>query len=313
MDPATGAIIGAGINAGSNVLGNILNWFSGQSANSENRELMREQNQWSLQMWQRNNEYNSPQAQMARLRAAGINPALAYSNGMDNTSSAVAETADAPTMKPFQAVPFQVDPSVFGQAEVQKAQADLFRAQAADLLGETPEAKARIFEYGKRAAKMEQEITESEQRIAESAAKIKLMDEQAKHEEAKRLNIRFEQSMKSQEWVVMKKKLQAEIRKIDKETQLTDRQLKEMVETFVYRKTGLKLSNDLTQAQIDNAERMFEKLGVDMNKAIAETDLMNQQYNMNKPAENTMNDGVGNPLFEAIVLFFKLCSGLIHG
>lgn len=312
MDPGIGAVIGAGINAGSNVLGNILNWFSGQNANSENRELMREQNRWALQMWQRNNEYNSPQAQMARLRAAGINPALAYSNGMDNTSSAVAETADAPSMKPFQAVPFQIDPSIFGQAEVQKAQADLFRAQAADLLGETPEAKARIFKLGREAAKLESEALHVDQLVNESKSKVALMDEQAKHEEAKRLNIRFEQTMKSQEWVVMKKKLEAVIRNIDKNTQLTDRQLKEMVETFVYRKTGLKLSNDLTQSKIDYNEKLLEKLGVDMNKAVAETDLLTQQYDMNEPLQGTALEANDGGLYQAIYFLLKVVGSIFH-
>lgn len=312
MDPATGTIIGAGINAGSNVLGNVLNWFSNRNANEENREMMREQNQWALQMWQRNNEYNSPQAQMARLRAAGINPALAYANGMDNTSSAVAETADAPTMKPFQAVPFQMDPNAFGEAEVQKAQADLFRAQAADLLGETPEAKARIFRLGQEAAKLQSEALHVDQLVEESKAKVALMDEQAKHEEAKRLNIRFEQTMKSQEWVVMKKKLEAEIRNIDKNTQLTDRQLKEMVQTFVLRKTGLRLSNELTEAQIKNAEKLFEKLGVDMNKGIAETDLLAQQYDMNKPLQGTALEADDGGLYQAIYFLLKVVGSIFH-
>ena len=39
-------------------------------------EMMGQQNEWNLQQWQRENEYNTPAAQRARLEAAGLNAAL---------------------------------------------------------------------------------------------------------------------------------------------------------------------------------------------------------------------------------------------
>lgn len=45
------------------------------------KELMNKQYNAQLQMWNRQNEYNSPAAQMQRLREAGLNPALVYGNG----------------------------------------------------------------------------------------------------------------------------------------------------------------------------------------------------------------------------------------
>lgn len=39
-------------------------------------EMMGQQNEWNLQQWQRENEYNTPTAQRARLEAAGLNAAL---------------------------------------------------------------------------------------------------------------------------------------------------------------------------------------------------------------------------------------------
>lgn len=50
------------------------------------------QYQWSkdLEMWKMNNEYNSPQAQMQRLKEAGLNPALVYGKGaVGNTSGQI--------------------------------------------------------------------------------------------------------------------------------------------------------------------------------------------------------------------------------
>lgn len=39
------------------------------------------QQEWNYNMWQANNEYNTPAAYMARLKAAGVNPDLIYSGG----------------------------------------------------------------------------------------------------------------------------------------------------------------------------------------------------------------------------------------
>lgn len=46
------------------------------------------QNQWNLEQWNRENEYNTPSAQLARLKNAGLNPNLIYGNGSAVTTSA---------------------------------------------------------------------------------------------------------------------------------------------------------------------------------------------------------------------------------
>lgn len=43
----------------------------------------------ALANWNRQNEYNSPEAQMARLKKAGLNPNLVYGNGADHTAGAI--------------------------------------------------------------------------------------------------------------------------------------------------------------------------------------------------------------------------------
>ena len=49
-----------------------------QEENEKNRtynfNLAQLQNKWNLEQWNRENEYNSPAQQMARLKAAGLNP-----------------------------------------------------------------------------------------------------------------------------------------------------------------------------------------------------------------------------------------------
>lgn len=51
-------------------------------SNSQNVKLAREQREHDLRMWNLNNEYNAPAAQVRRLRDAGLNPGIAMMNGI---------------------------------------------------------------------------------------------------------------------------------------------------------------------------------------------------------------------------------------
>ena len=62
--------------------------------------LAQKQNQWNLEQWQRNNDYNTPSAVMSRLREAGVSPHMYYSKGnaLGGVSTASPEmTAGAPS------------------------------------------------------------------------------------------------------------------------------------------------------------------------------------------------------------------------
>lgn len=52
------------------------------------KELSKYQYDLNLEQWNRANEYNSPAAQMERLKAAGLNPNLVYGNGTDAAGKA---------------------------------------------------------------------------------------------------------------------------------------------------------------------------------------------------------------------------------
>lgn len=81
---------------------NGVNYVMNKQNNAENRELLHNQNLYNTQMWQMQQEYNTPENQMKRLKEAGINPALAYSNGVDNTASSAPVSSDSHAMRPFQ-------------------------------------------------------------------------------------------------------------------------------------------------------------------------------------------------------------------
>ena len=61
-------------------------------SNASNVKLAREQREHDLRMWNLNNEYNKPAAQVRRLRDAGLNPGLSMMNGLmsSGTSSQTA-------------------------------------------------------------------------------------------------------------------------------------------------------------------------------------------------------------------------------
>lgn len=88
MDP-----ISAGIVAG----GSLINGLLQGDQNKANRKWQSEENQkardYNTLMWEKNNAYNDPSAQMERLKKAGINPHLAYAQGgVMNTSSSPASS-----------------------------------------------------------------------------------------------------------------------------------------------------------------------------------------------------------------------------
>lgn len=116
-----------------------------QQENQKNREynlmLARTQNQWNLEQWQRENDYNSPTAQMARFRAAGLNPNLAYgqTNPAASSPSMTAGAASSPT--DMSAIGNKRN---FGQAmqemlglEMQKAQIEAIKAGTEKTKSET--------------------------------------------------------------------------------------------------------------------------------------------------------------------------------
>lgn len=65
-----------------------------------NNALQRRQAKFAFnqnkQMWDLQNQYNAPAAQMERLRAAGLNPLLAYGKGPQNTSQSLPRYQAAP-------------------------------------------------------------------------------------------------------------------------------------------------------------------------------------------------------------------------
>jgi hypothetical protein len=95
MDPLIGGSLISG-------LGSFVNSAIGMSAqrqaNIQNMQLAKYQNNWqtaendkawsrNVEMWNLQNAYNTPSAQMSRLRQAGLNPNLVYGSGVTGNNA----------------------------------------------------------------------------------------------------------------------------------------------------------------------------------------------------------------------------------
>lgn len=79
------SVISSGVQAGGSLGAEALNYYTSferdKRALKQNKELADYQYSKELDMWNRQNEYNSPASQMARYQEAGLNPNLIYGQG----------------------------------------------------------------------------------------------------------------------------------------------------------------------------------------------------------------------------------------
>lgn len=92
FDPIT--LVGGAVALGSSIASAIAAKRQQRRQNKLNQEMAKYQNTLNLEQWNRENEYNTPVAQMQRLKDAGVNPRIWWSNG--SNSSASSPTLSAP-------------------------------------------------------------------------------------------------------------------------------------------------------------------------------------------------------------------------
>lgn len=81
------AAVGAGFGALSDSISNIFGASSAKRQFKNQKELMRLQNQYNVENWNRENAYNTPSEQRKRLASAGVNPDLFYQNGASGVTA----------------------------------------------------------------------------------------------------------------------------------------------------------------------------------------------------------------------------------
>lgn len=116
-----------------------------------------------------NEQYNSPLAQMQRLKQAGLNPALMMSNGIDNTVTPSASMSSAPQASASEANPPQM------QNFMQQLPSQLL--QFAQLISQNALNKANIAKTDKEILKLDKDIELS----SEQTNKVKKETDQLKY------------------------------------------------------------------------------------------------------------------------------------
>ena len=133
ISPGLGTVIGgiggAAISAIGSFFGNKSNRKQSAEAFERESKFAREerlaQQQWIEQMYEKNNSYNSPAAQMQRLKEAGLNPDLMYSRGDVGNATAPEAPQQAATPR-YNVIPT----NTYGQTAQIAADAGLKAAQA---------------------------------------------------------------------------------------------------------------------------------------------------------------------------------------
>lgn len=124
-NPKKNSWIDAAISGGASLLGGILGKNSQSSANKTNllinrenqkwnEKMMDKQNAWNLAQWNRENDYNSASQQVARYRAAGLNPYLMMQNGSAGSASSVTSAAPGNAGMSNTVSPFDYSSAVAG-------------------------------------------------------------------------------------------------------------------------------------------------------------------------------------------------------
>lgn len=197
-----------------------------------NLELAKKQNAWNRDQWERENAYNSPAAQVSRLKAAGLNPALMY-GGVDNASaSSPAMTSGSPyNPMDWSALGSKktIGASIMEGLAIQQARANIKKTE-----GEAKQAgmNADILEkYGLEGAQLNNEyLREQVNKLAVEAQNIDFDNT------AKQLEFDFRTAFRDD---IIKNKIES----LRASTKMTENALKEDIETLALRIAGINAEN----------------------------------------------------------------------
>ncbi len=112
-----GTLFGAGVSAIGGLVGSSVNRNANLAAvreqNRGNMELAKYKYDRDVEMWNMQNEYNTPSAQMARFAQAGLNPNFMYGQGSAG-NAASAPQMETPTLNAYTQQDFGIGAAVSG-------------------------------------------------------------------------------------------------------------------------------------------------------------------------------------------------------
>jgi hypothetical protein len=318
--------------------------------NQKNREynlmLARLQNQWNLEQWQRENDYNSPTAQMARYRQAGLNPDLIY--GQQNLSASSPTLTSGAPSTPQDMSPIGEKYRSFGEATKAMAESQLLQAQIDNLNADTGQKKAGTdktivetealtIDNLTRAARNNQALQIGDTVLILNKKAAALSDVQkenliqttnnlkqvydnnklvVKELRTRIKGMELDNIEKFKETIRRDKRLNAELRKFYDEhrqalvdLKISEQEFSEAIESWSFRLAGLALDNDTKRANL-------EKLGLENIRLDFENDKLEVDSNIyreilaGKVSPNKL-DKVGAHLFQIGFDILKILSNVI--
>ena len=162
---AAAPLIGAGISAGSKLVGNMFGFFNNKNTNKTNlkiaqmnnefnERMLQKQIDYNTEMWNKENEYNTASAQRQRIEAAGLNPYLMMNGGSAGTASSAGAISPPTASEVGKQEAFSPDFSGIGSAaQTAVAQMQQREVNLANIQKTNEEANGLRIENQYRAAK----------------------------------------------------------------------------------------------------------------------------------------------------------------
>lgn len=131
LDPIIGSAVVSGLGSLFGGFGSAgANLKAQKEANKGNMQLAEYQYAKNLEMWNKQNEYNTPYNQRMRAEAAGLNPNLLYGHGSLSNTAAPAPSYQAPTLQAYTNMPNIVGDAINSFNATRAASADIAKKRA---------------------------------------------------------------------------------------------------------------------------------------------------------------------------------------
>lgn len=259
---------------------------------SYNLQLAQMQNHWNQAQWNLENAYNSPSAQMERMRQAGLNPDMIYGGGVSGNLSASSPTmtSGAPS-SPMDWSALSSKKSL-GQVALEAAQLDNIQAQTdkvkAETVGQhyTNEALASDAKYrdainegeiavkyatirgiDSNIAKDNQDMAESRQRTVNLQKECENIVLKGKEIRASISNLDAATASRKLEDALRTAEVQAAIKKFAAEEKLTLAEAEAISKKCVWEIAGLQSSIEVNDARLRNINFSTDQISFDLGQA----------------------------------------------
>ena len=279
-----------------------FNYFANERTNEQNAEINKTNLLFNEEMWEREKEYDKPVNQMKRLIEAGINPAEAYSNGIQNT---VGSAPTAPSAIPMQAYNGNELAEIGNRISL-----DAQRNQDID------ESTSRVKLNGANALLVDKKTALTEEEINKVKAECNVLGEQVNLIIAQRDNLYSETALKQWQYDFNKRTENDQVQKLSNEVGLSANELSYLSATLQERITGVQLLNSKQRQEVEKLRKenakyndyydaMISSIQANANKTGVEFNLL-ETYGDMEHAMNIISDAFSLRNFSTSCLCFEL-------